>query len=133
MAKSGGNMKTPRQVKELGVEQLRFYCDEGCLDFETTANVAPLDGMIGQERAVNAVEFGLHTNSPGYNIFISGMVGTGKFTYAEQAVRKWAVGKPIPQDWCYDNYYYERSLSKRPWPAGWPPSCAASDSPPSVP
>lgn len=46
MAKSGGNMKTPRQVKELGVEQLRFYCDEGCLDFETTANVAPLDGMI---------------------------------------------------------------------------------------
>lgn len=109
MAKSGGNMKTPRQVKELGMEQLRFYCDEACLDFETTASVAPLDGMIGQERAVNAVEFGLHTNSPGYNIFISGMVGTGKFTYAEQAVRKWAVGKPIPQDWCYVNNFEDSS------------------------
>ena len=109
MAKAGGNTKLSRRIKELGKEQLRFYCDESCLDFETTASVAPLEGMIGQERAVNAVEFGLHTNSPGYNIFISGMVGTGKFTYAEQAVRQWAAGKPIPQDWCYVNNFEDSS------------------------
>ena len=71
------NEKTLRSIAELGAEQLRFYCDEDCLAFSTTATVPPLDGMIGQDRAVKAVEFGLNTKKLGYNIFISGMVGTG--------------------------------------------------------
>jgi len=96
-------------INELGVEDLRFYCNTGCLDFETTATVAPLEGMIGQERAVTAMEFGLHTKNLGYNIFISGMVGTGKFTYAKQAVRKLAKGQAVPQDWCYVNNFDDNS------------------------
>ena len=109
MADKNGALGTARQFRELGVEQLRFHCDESCLNFETTADVAPLAEMIGQERAVSAVEFGLNTNNPGYNIFISGMVGTGKFTYAEQAVRKWALKKQVPQDWCYVNNFEDSS------------------------
>lgn len=45
-------------IKELTAEQLHFYCKEEFFDFETTATVPQLQGMIGQERAVKAVEFG---------------------------------------------------------------------------
>jgi len=96
-------------IQELGVEQLRFHCDETCLDFATTATLPPLEGMIGQERAVKAVEFGLHTHKPGYNIFISGTEGTGKLTYAKHVVRSLAKGQPVPQDWCYVNNFEDSS------------------------
>jgi lon-related putative ATP-dependent protease len=92
-------------VRELAVDQLRFTCDKQMLDFETTEQVAPLNVMIGQERAVKAVEFGLFAKNPGYNIFMSGLVGTGKITYAKDAVSKVACGQPSPDDWCYVNNF----------------------------
>ncbi|EAX48982.1 ATP-dependent protease [Thermosinus carboxydivorans Nor1] len=91
--------------QELPVEKLRFHCDESMFNFETTETVPPLDVMIGQERAVKAVEFGLFTKNPGYNIFISGLAGTGKITYAKAAVRKVANDEPVPDDWCYVNNF----------------------------
>lgn len=87
----------------LTAEKLRFTCDEHVFDFDTTETVPPLEVMIGQERAVKAVEFGLFTKNPGYNIFISGLVGTGKITYAETAVKKVASKQEVPSDWCYVN------------------------------
>jgi lon-related putative ATP-dependent protease len=90
-------------ASELPVEKLRFTCDESMFHFETTADVLPLKVMIGQERAVKAVEFGLFTKNQGYNIFISGLVGTGKITYAQAAVRAVADREPAPADWCYVN------------------------------
>ncbi|HML35104.1 MULTISPECIES: Lon protease family protein [Sporomusa] len=87
----------------LTAEKLRFTCDENVFDFDTTETVPPLEVMIGQERAVKAVEFGLFTKNPGYNIFISGLVGTGKITYAETAVKKVAGNQEVPNDWCYVN------------------------------
>ena len=89
--------------QELPVEKLRFNCDETAFTFTTTATVPPLEVMIGQERAVKAVEFGLFTKNPGYNIFMSGLVGTGKITYAEAAVKKVASKQELPYDWCYVN------------------------------
>lgn len=89
--------------QELPVEKLRFTCDENVFNFVTTETVPPLEVMIGQERAVKSVEFGLFTKNPGYNIFISGLVGTGKITYAETAVKKVASQQEVPQDWCYVN------------------------------
>lgn len=89
--------------QELPVEKLRFNCDETVFNFATTETVPPLEVMIGQERAVKAVEFGLFTKNPGYNIFLSGLVGTGKITYAEAAVKKVAIQQEAPNDWCYVN------------------------------
>lgn len=96
-------------LKELSAKQLRFSCDEKLLTFETTEQVPPLNVMIGQERAVKAVEFGLFTKSSGYNIFMSGLVGTGKITYAKNAVGKVACGQPSPGDWCYVNNFENTS------------------------
>jgi len=90
---------------ELAAEQLRFQCDESIFSFDTTESVPPLEVMIGQERAVKAVEFGLFTKIPGYNIFISGLVGTGKITYAKSAVHKVAQDEAVPDDWCYVNNF----------------------------
>lgn len=92
-------------ITELSVEKLRFSCNVQDFPFETTADVAPLDVMIGQERAVKAVEFGLFAKNHGYNIFVSGTVGTGKFTYAKSAVRKAASKQEVPNDWCYVNNF----------------------------
>ncbi|MGL5206070.1 MAG: AAA family ATPase, partial [Acidaminococcaceae bacterium] len=99
------NTKELLAIKEVSAEQLHFYCKEESFAFETTSTVRPLQGMIGQERAVNAVEFGLHTKNLGYNIFISGMVGTGRMTYAKQVVQKMADKQPVPHDWCYVNNF----------------------------
>jgi len=94
---------------ELPVDKLRFMCDENIFDFETTASILPLDVMIGQKRAVKAVEFGLFAKNQGYNIFISGLVGTGKITYAKAAVSKVATKQEIPGDWCYVNNFKNNS------------------------
>ncbi|WP_378954218.1 Lon protease family protein [Pelosinus sp. sgz500959] len=94
---------------ELSVDKLRFMCDENLFNFETTASIPPLDVMLGQKRAVKAVEFGLFAKNQGYNIFISGLVGTGKITYAKAAVNKVAVKQQIPGDWCYVNNFKNSS------------------------
>ena len=75
------------------------------LPFETTESIPPLEVMVGQERAVKAVEFGLFTKNSGYNIYISGLVGTGKMTYAKTAVAKVASSEPTPPDLCYVNNF----------------------------
>ncbi|WP_312419287.1 Lon protease family protein [Anaerospora hongkongensis] len=90
---------------ELSAGQLRFQCDESIFKFDTTESAPPLEVMIGQERAVKAVEFGLFTKIPGYNIFMSGLVGTGKITYAKSAVQKVAQDEAVPDDWCYVNNF----------------------------
>lgn len=94
---------------ELPVNKLRFTCDETVFHFETTASISPLDVMIGQKRAVKAVEFGLMAKNAGYNIFISGLVGTGKITYAKTAVAKIAEKQERPGDWCYVNNFKNSS------------------------
>lgn len=92
-------------LPELTAEQLRFCCSEDEFNFATTETVPPLEGMLGQERAVKAVEFGLFTKNPGYNIFMSGIVGTGKLTYAKKVVTRVARGQDTPDDWLYVNNF----------------------------
>jgi hypothetical protein len=61
----------------------------------------PLEGFIGQERAVRAMQFGLSMTAPGYNIFVVGPPGTGKSTYVQAIVSKAAAEGTVPDDWCY--------------------------------
>ncbi|MHC1745627.1 MAG: Lon protease family protein [Negativicutes bacterium] len=91
--------------QELSAEKLRFRCDPTLFSFETTAEVSPLDTVIGQDRAVKAVNFGLFTKNPEYNIYISGPAGTGKLTFAEVSVRDVAAKEKVPSDWCYVNNF----------------------------
>jgi lon-related putative ATP-dependent protease len=73
--------------------------------FKTTAEVDPLDNVIGQKRAVQAIEFGLNMKSPGYNMFVTGIEGTGKSTIIRDIVTQHAKSLPSPVDWCMVNNF----------------------------
>ena len=90
--------------RELAAAELKYSCCESKLP-KSTKKIAPLADSIGQERAIKAVEFGLGMNSHGYNIYISGVVGTGKITYAKKAVAKIAATRPAATDWVYVNNF----------------------------
>lgn len=86
---------------KLKAGQLRRVCHPLELDFDTTASVDGPMGMIGQDRAVRAFEFGLTVKSPGYNIYMAGVTGTGKTTYARAYLEEKSALEPVPGDWCY--------------------------------
>jgi Cdc6-like AAA superfamily ATPase len=74
-------------------------------DFETTADIDPLDQVIGQERAVRAITFGLEMKSAGYHIFVTGPEGTGKTTIVQEIIHKAANTLPTPSGWCMVNNF----------------------------
>ncbi|WP_127016175.1 Lon protease family protein [Anoxybacter fermentans] len=86
---------------ELKPEKVRRTCPIEALPFETTEELKPLEEIIGQERAVRAMEFGLKIQKEGYNIFMVGPAGTGKATYARRIAKQVAETEPVPDDWCY--------------------------------
>ncbi len=88
------------------LEKLRAVCDAAALPFECTADVAPLTDFIGQDRAVRALQFGLGLQRPGYNIFVTGMTGTGRATaildyIKRQVEQRKEAGNHVVNDWCY--------------------------------
>ena len=100
---------------ELKSSDLRSICDPKMFTFKTTAEVDPLDKVIGQERAVQAIEFGLNIKSPGYNIFVTGIEGTGKSTIIKDIVTQYAKKLPSPVDWCmvnnFKDEYHPKTIS----------------------
>ncbi|MCR4441833.1 MAG: ATP-binding protein [Peptococcaceae bacterium] len=86
---------------ELKPEQLRNSCDTSVFPFKTTKDIEPFDGIAGQERAAEALEFGLKIRKYGYNIFITGATGTGRNKYSQSLVKQFAAQEPKPPDWCY--------------------------------
>ncbi|MBQ4347584.1 MAG: AAA family ATPase, partial [Firmicutes bacterium] len=87
--------------RELSYLELRNFCEDNMLDFIHTSELEPLESIIGQERAVDAFDFGLRVKMTGYNIYMSGPSGTGKTTYAKLSAEKLAKDEPVPHDWCY--------------------------------
>ncbi len=85
----------------LKAEDLRQECDTNIFNFNSTAEVEPLRGIIGQDRAVRSLDFGLKINNPGYNVYLAGAFGTGKTTLAREMLEKRATREPVPSDWCY--------------------------------
>lgn len=71
------NLKAPKPT-ELKPEELKWTCNPDVFEFESTTKVKPIEGIVGQERAVKALKLGVDIESPGYNIFVTGLSGTGK-------------------------------------------------------
>ena len=66
-------------------ERLCRNCDPTDLGFADTSTVPDVEGIVGQARAVEAVEFGVAMGHPGYNLFVEGSEGTGRYS----AVRRY--------------------------------------------
>ncbi|ETW94561.1 MAG: hypothetical protein ETSY1_34335 [Candidatus Entotheonella factor] len=88
-------------VPKVPIEKLRWRCDPSRLPFETTDDLTPLEGIVGQERAQKALTLGVEIDKSGYNIYVCGMVGTGRMTAVQQILEaRRQVGPPAP-DFCY--------------------------------
>jgi predicted ATP-dependent protease len=90
-----------RAARRVGPEKVRWTCRPEDLPFGTTADLPPGDSIVGQVRAVRALDFGLTVPQAGYNIFVTGPPGTGRTTYAHSKVDQMAAGQPVPSDWVY--------------------------------
>ncbi len=91
--------------KALQPKDLFQRCDPAQFKFATTADLEDLTEFVGQERALEAVEFGVGIRRQGFNLFLLGPPGTGKYASVHSFLEKRAAGEPTPADWCYINNF----------------------------
>jgi lon-related putative ATP-dependent protease len=108
------------KARALAPDELNFVCDPAQFEFETTDDLPELQGIIGQDRAVRAIDFGVEISSYGFNIYAMGSSGTGKTTTVQTFLQHRANQESVPGDWCYVNNFID---PKRPraiqLPAGY--------------
>jgi len=92
----------------LDPEKLYHPCDPEALALETTLDLEPLEGALGQERAFESLEFGVGVRHEGYNIYVMGSTGLGKHTLVRQALERRAREEARPADWCYVDNFRDR-------------------------
>lgn len=88
-------------AERLAPEQLRFSCPQAWIPGELSRDIPKATGIVGQERGVRALEFGLGIESPGFNVFVTGLVGTGKMTAVELHLKRISQTGPSPDDLAY--------------------------------
>jgi lon-related putative ATP-dependent protease len=88
-------------TKPLPISKLRRVSKASALKLKTTDDLPLVDDIIGQPRALRAIDFGLDVRGPGFNIFVLGYGGSGRMTTAERALTEHAAGQPTPGDWVY--------------------------------
>lgn len=101
MGGAAAALMADRSSFELAVDQVRAFCDPAQFSFETTETVAPIEGTVGQNRALDALDFGLRVATRGYNLFVTGVPGSGRSTAILAVVERFASDRPSPDDWCY--------------------------------
>ena len=89
------------QTKPLDADKLRTDCDPTQFRFDTTAELGDPDRMLGQDRALEALEFGVGISRDGYNLYALGETGSGRHHLLREYLSRQAAGRPVPQDVCY--------------------------------
>ena len=114
------------KINEIPVEDLRHYVSPDQFDFETTRDIAPLTGTVGQERAISALNFGFNIKTGGFNIYAAGAKGTGKNSTIKAFVHDKARQEAPHGDWVYVNNFKETDKPKAiSVPTGKGPELAA--------
>jgi len=92
------------------LEKLRKICEcsEELANCGSSGEAPSYEGVIGQDRAVESMHFGLSMDVPGYNIFVVGQHGTGRSTYTQTILQQAAIRRPAPWDWCYVNNFLDK-------------------------
>jgi len=94
-----------KQKLRLGWQQLTWLGPtDGIID-RTTAAIEPQDEIVGQDRAVKAIQLGLSMKSHGYNIYVAGINGTGRTATVKKLLEERNVGGLVPKDLCYVNNF----------------------------
>ncbi len=94
-------------ARRLSAVELRRPCDSGSWTFETTAELEDLPEVVGQDRAMDAVRFGVGIRRTGYNLFALGPPATGKRSTIRHFLERTAASEKNPSDWCYVHNFDE--------------------------
>jgi lon-related putative ATP-dependent protease len=94
-------------IDPLSPDTLRQSCDPAQFDFETTSDLAADTRVVGQDRAVEALDFGVTMQSDGYNVFALGPAGSGRRKLVEHVLEERSADEETPPDWCYVNNFDE--------------------------
>jgi lon-related putative ATP-dependent protease len=92
---------------KIAVENLYHSCDLSHLAFNTTAEIEDSHEHLGQERAMDALRFGIGIKHDGYNLFVLGSTGVGKHTTVKKILAKESATTETPADWCYINNFVQ--------------------------
>ena len=105
-------------TRKLTPAEVRRICDPDILGFESTEGLKPVQTIIGQSRALQALQFGLGIKNSGFNIYAAGLPGTGKMTAIVAFLELMAREKEVPPDWCYvhnfQDSYTPKALKLKP-------------------
>ena len=91
--------------RPLSKNALYTRCKTSALSFRTTADLEPYGGVLGQERAVEALDFGARIKRNGYNLFVHGSEGTGRHSTVRNYLERLAESQAVPTDWCVINNF----------------------------
>ncbi len=92
-------------IREFAADELRWRCDPDRFGFENTGDFEPSQEIIGQPRATEAIRVGLEMEGLGYNIFATGLAGTGRSTTIRRLLQEIDTSDRIPEDLCYVNNF----------------------------
>ncbi|MFQ5488301.1 MAG: Lon protease family protein, partial [Gammaproteobacteria bacterium] len=98
-------MNDDNKIEALDAGILYHVCDPQQFDFSNTAELEDLQEIVGQARALEALHFGIGIRREGYNLFVLGPSGIGKFTVVRQYLEQQASAAAVPDDWCYVNNF----------------------------
>lgn len=98
-------LKRASTPTELPPDKLRWRCDPARIPFETTAQAEPLEGVVGQDRAMRALKMGVELDAPGYNVFVCGLAGTSRGRTITQILKELRPETSESLDRCYVNNF----------------------------
>ena len=92
-------------IKEVDYKELKRALDISVIDWNDSEIDPPSRPLIGQDRALEALEFGIGNKNGGFNIYVSGYPGSGKLKAVNHFLEEKAKTEPSPGDWCYVNNF----------------------------
>ncbi len=102
---TGTDNTVHKAPEPLTVEQVLKKCNPAELGFKTTADVEPIAGILGQSRALKALEFGSRMDGDGFNIYVLGTPGSQRHEVVAHFLQQESATKSQPIDWCYVNNF----------------------------
>ncbi|MDH5425529.1 MAG: AAA family ATPase [Gammaproteobacteria bacterium] len=99
-------------MKPLSRKQLELSPRLYSKDFINTEELESLHDVLGQERALKALDFAIGVNHQGYNLYVMGPPGLSKHAIIKDVLSKIAAERPAPSDWCYTHNFEQDNRPK---------------------
>jgi len=93
--------------REVNISELRWTCPLDIFKFDNTSEVEELDSVVGQPRAIESIKIGAKVNAKGFNIFVTGLAGTGRLSTVKTILEQVEGFSDVFYDFCYVNNFQD--------------------------